>query len=383
MIDRLAGAALLALGLVLACFSQSRQPYIPARRQPLEYPGPGREEPEPRDLREVRIGYFGPPDARHPDGGALWQGTTLALEEANREGGYQGLPFRLVPAWAENPWTAGAGVLVRLIYQERVWALVGSLDGASTHLAEQVALKARLTLINPAATDRTIHGANVPWMFSCTPGDHLQAPVLVEALGGRRSVLVSATDHDSRAFVAELKATPAFHIEFQAGSSDVTALAQRVVDAAPQAVVVIAGARDSARVVAALRRLGCAAPVFCGPSAGRRAFLEEAGPAAEGVLFPLLMETPSSALPDYTAMHAYDAMRLLVAGIRKAGLNRARIRDAVQELSGWHGMSGVIRWDSLGQNSRPVRLGTIQDGRVVPVKGQVSLGAIPRAFILR
>jgi ABC-type branched-subunit amino acid transport system substrate-binding protein len=384
----LAGEAWLWLAVGVACWGQPRPPYIGTRAQPLEYPGPGREAPEPRDLGEVRIGYFGPPEAGHPEGGTLWQGATLALEEANREGGYKGLPFRLVPAWAENPWTAGAGVLVRLLYQERVWALIGSIDGAATHLAEQVALKARVTLINPAASDRTIHGASVPWMFSCVPGDHLAAPVLVGLLGGRPFVLVSATDHDSRAFVAELKTAPASHIEFQSGTPDVSALARRVAEAAPPAVVVVAGARDSARVVAALRRSGCAAPVFCGPSAGRRTFREEAGPAAEGVLFPLLAETAGEAArfgapSDYAAAQAYDAVRLLVAAIRKAGLNRALIRDAVRELAPWPGVSGVIQWDALGQNARPVRLGTIRGGRVVPAARQLSLGAMPRAFILR
>jgi ABC-type branched-subunit amino acid transport system substrate-binding protein len=146
--------------------------------------------------------------------------------------------------------------------------------------------------------------------------------------------------------------------------------------------VVIAGARDSARMVAALRSLGCAAPILCGPSAGRRAFLEEAGPAAEGILFPWLLEGSGGDVRDYAAAHAYDATRLAVAAIRRAGLNRARIRDAVAELSGFEGASGRISWDNLGQNTRAVRLGTIQGGRAVPASRQLSFGAIPRAFIL-
>jgi hypothetical protein len=72
-----------------------------------------------------------------------------------------------------------------------------------------------------------------------------------------------------------------------------------------------------------------------------------------------------------------------VAAIRKAGLNRARIRDAVRELSGWQGASGVIRWDVLGQNERPVRLGIIQRGCAAPAADQDSFGPIPRARILR
>jgi ABC-type branched-subunit amino acid transport system substrate-binding protein len=256
-----------------------------------------------------------------------------------------------------------------LIYQERVWALVGSLDGASTHLAEQVALKARVTLLNPAATDRTLHGANVPWLFSCSPGDHRIAPVLRGALRGQPFLLVSATDHDSRSLAAALKATPVAHIEFQPGTTEVSALAARLADARPRAVLLLASARDSARVVSALRRQGCAAPVLCGPSAGRRAFLEEAGPAAEGVLFPLLVEPERlDAHADYAAASAYDAVKLLVAAIRKAGLNRARIRDAVRGLSGWQGATGVIRWDALGQNDRPVRLGQIRRGRAIMIE---------------
>jgi hypothetical protein len=41
-------------------------------------------------------------------------------------------------------------------YEDKVWAIIGGIDGATTHLAEQVAAKAQLTLVNPVATDRSI-----------------------------------------------------------------------------------------------------------------------------------------------------------------------------------------------------------------------------------
>ena len=111
---------------------------------------------------------------------------------------------------------------------------------------------------------------------------------------------------------------------------------------------------------------------------GSRSFLEKAGKAAEGVIFPLLY-TPGKEsgsfeedftkrfgrYPDYLAAHTYDAVNLLVAAIRKAGLNRPRICDAVRELSSWRGVTGSIRWDSLGSNSRSVGLGKIRAGRVI------------------
>ena len=59
-------------------------------------------------------------------------------------------------------------------------------------------------------------------------------------------------------------------------------------------------------------------------------------------------------------------MSLLTEAIRKAGLNRVRIRDAIRDLSGYGGISGTITWDPTGQNSGAVTLGVFRKGRVLP-----------------
>ena len=71
--------------------------------------------------------------------------------------------------------------------------------------------------------------------------------------------------------------------------------------------------------------------------------------------------------PDFAAVHTYDATRMLIAAIQEAGLNRARIRSALVELTPWHGASGTLIWDPLGQNRRPAQVGTISNGRVAPL----------------
>ena len=121
----------------------AQQPHFDGRKKDLEYPGPGREEPEPKGLSEVRIGYFGPSDPNHVLGGDLWLAAQIAIEEANSTGGYRGSAFRLLPAWSENPWGSGISDVTRLVYNEHVWALIGRIDGPSTHLVEQVTTKAR------------------------------------------------------------------------------------------------------------------------------------------------------------------------------------------------------------------------------------------------
>jgi ABC-type branched-subunit amino acid transport system substrate-binding protein len=362
---------LLALAGVAWAQDSAPKPYHDFGSSPRSYNGPGRDEPDPVDVKEVAIAFFGPPDPTHPAGGQLWQGASLAIEEANREGGYRGLPFRLIPAWAGNPWAGGAATLIRITYTQRIWAIIGGIDGATTHLAEQVVPKALLTLINPAATDRSIHTANVPWMFSCVPGDHLLAPLLSHELKRRGTpfALLSATGHDSRAFVSQLqlafehdRLVPILHVEFDPATAKGEEVAGRLASSGAQAAVIIADARDSAAVIKAARATGFAGAILGGP------WIARAGPdpALEGVLYPALGGIPAAFRtkfagrygrePDYTAAHAYDAANILTAAIRKAGLNRARIRDAVQALSPFQGVTGTIQWDALGQNQRPVLL---------------------------
>jgi len=385
------------------------------RSRYTDYVGPGRDQPPRTDVNEILIGYFGPNVASHSQAGDMWCAAVLAIEEANRTGGYNGLPFRLVSAWSDSPWTAGAAHVVRMAYVDKVWAIIGGIDGSSTHLAEQVVTKARLTLINPVSSDKSVNLANVPWMFSCVPADHIQAPALAQAIHQvvladtdlsagrladksqivnppdlwRKIVLISAIDHDSHLFTVELlkslipyRISPAKKFEFDPAQKNYNELVDTVISTTPDVLVLITGLQQSAQIVAAIREKGFTGPIFGGPAMGRRSFCQVVGINAEGVVFPLLYCPSSQAEPndfdskflrrfgthpDYTAAYTYDAVNLAVAAIRQAGLNRARIRDVVRNLSPYKGVTGSINWDGLGSNCRPVGLGTIENGCIQPL----------------
>jgi len=353
------------------------------------------------DVEEVRIGYFGPSDPKDPRGGDMWLAAQWAIRQANAAGGYRAKPFKLLPAWSKSPWANGAKDLFSLVYKRRIWAIVGGIDGPSTHLAEQVVAKARLPLISPVSSDPTTNFVNVPWIFSVVPGDNLTAgPLAAEIIrraGTDGLVVLSADDHDSRIFTLELrKALKKRRVgvrrqfEFRRGAKHADQLIARVLDIRPGAVVIAAGFADSARLVSALRAGKYKGEIFGGPAMGRRGFSARAG---DGAVFPLLFDSSNGSkaaaefskafarkfgrTPDYTAAHTYDAVRMLIAAIRKAGLNRARIRDAVAGLSPWMGVTGAVRWNRLGSNTRAVPLGTIKARRLTalskpPVRAALS-----------
>ncbi|HYN03501.1 MAG TPA: ABC transporter substrate-binding protein, partial [Vicinamibacteria bacterium] len=368
------------------------KPFKKPSAQALDFRGPGREEPEPA-VDEVVLGWFGPGDPDHPDFGDLWRGATLALEQENAAGGYRGKPFRLLPAWSESPWKAGIVDLTRLVYDRGAWAVIGGADGTTTHLAVQIALKSHFLLLSPGSTDASADHANVPWLFSLPPSDERIAPVLADAIAqataGGSFAVVASTDHDSRAALVALRRalgerrlTPATLVELAPLEADLPAFAGRLVRGGPRAVVVLAPSILAGRLTAALRGAGFRGPIVGGAPAGRAAFRRVARAAAEGVIAPLVVEpgpeweafaqayaTRWGEPPDEAAAHGYDAVRLVAAAVRQAGLNRALIRDAVRSLAPWPGASGRVTWSALGRNERAVALGSWADGRLRVVRG--------------
>ena len=364
--------------------------YKRAGEEALEYRGPGRELPEP-DVDEVVLGWFGPGDPNHPTGGGFWRGATLALEGLDAAGGHRGRPYRLQPGWSENPWGTGVVLVTRMVFEDGAWALLGAIDGASAHLAEQVALKTRVTLLSSGSTDDTAHMASVPWIFSLVPSDEVQMPVLVTALAaasrGGPFAVAAAAEHDAHAALVELRRglasrrlTPSTLLEFDPVEGDLDPLAARLLEGSPGAIVVLAPPVPAARLVKTLRRRGYAGELMGGAPLALNAFQRAAGAAAEGVVVPLLWqpsprwdsfarmyENQWGERPDHAATWSYDAVRLVADAVERAGLNRARIRDAVRELSPWTGAGGVVRWDALGRNRAPVGLATWVKGQLRPM----------------
>jgi branched-chain amino acid transport system substrate-binding protein len=200
-------------------------------------------------------------------------------------------------------------------------------------------------------------------------------------------VVIAADDHDSRLFLGQLTLTlrkrnlaSRQQFVYPVAPGDPTAIVARVVRSEPRAVVLLAEPAVGARLLSGLREAGYRGAVLGGPWMGRRRFFDLVGNAGGDVAFPLLYAPGENRNdfveaftrrvgrpPDFAAAATYDAVMLVVAAVRKAGLNRARIADAIRGLSPWEGVCGRIRWDALGGNARPVGLGTIRNGCAVPL----------------
>jgi ABC-type branched-subunit amino acid transport system substrate-binding protein len=62
--------------------------------------------------------------------------------------------------------------------------------------------------------------------------------------------------------------------------------------------------------------------------------------------------------------HTYDAVHILIASIKKAGLDREKIRDAIKNDAPAKGVTGDFRWNEYGENVREIALGRFKDKSV-------------------
>src|SRR5579885_2490037 len=159
-------------------FSRFTKPYHEHYTKLVEYNGAAQDVPAPNlaDLSEVRIGFLGP-IREHIDevlGNAMLHGASLAIDEANARGGYCGKPFRLMVHNDAAVWGASSNEIVKMCYDEQVWAMLGSISGDSTHIALRVALRSEVPIVNSAATDPTIPETVIPWYFTVIQDDRVQ-----------------------------------------------------------------------------------------------------------------------------------------------------------------------------------------------------------------
>jgi ABC-type branched-subunit amino acid transport system substrate-binding protein len=79
-------------------------------------------------------------------------------------------------------------------------------------------------------------------------------------------------------------------------------------------------------------------------------------PTASSKDFQARFRARAGTAPSLAAAEVYDAVRLVAAGLRQSGPNRARLRDSLARVTKFAGASGTISFDGAGNNQAEVAL---------------------------
>ena len=376
-------------------FSRFTKPYYENYTKEVEYNGAARAVPtlKPSEVSEVAIGFLGPV-REHKDealGQAMLHGAQMAMDEANARGGYGGKPFALKIHNDGALWGSSSNEIVKMVYDDKVWAMLGSSSGDSTHIALRVSLRAELPIVNSAATDPTIPETIIPWILTSIQDDRVQSYTLARRiysdLGLTRIALLRVNERYGRFGVIKFRDASRrlghpliIEQKFTPGDMDFTRQLRVIQDSDVEGIVLWADAAPSGMILKQMRAMGMKQRVFGAARVVGTDLFGIAGQAAEGleVVYPFdpTRDDPAwldfqkrftgkyAAPVDSFAALGYDTMNILLDAICRAGLNRGAIRDALYGLERFKGVTGEMIFDPNAKNIAPLYLGTVKDGKL-------------------
>lgn len=330
----------------------------------------------------------------------------MLVKKINDNGGINGHPIELVLEDSESDETKALLKAKKLIQEDKVLAIIGPSTSGTTMAIVPTAQANSIPQISSAASIKIVEPIkDRNWIFKTAQSDTVVAGKIFDYLKAKGLKKVAFMNMNN-AFgesgrleftkgAAANGVTVIAQEKFEAGDKDMTAQLTRIKGLNPDAVVVWAIPPSASTLTKNFRQLGITAPLIQSHGVGNQTFLDLAGPAANGVIFPigrLLVanglpendpqkqvltnyikdyQTAYNAPPNAFGGYAYDGLMMLVKAIEKAGADSAKIRDELEKMDNFVGISGIFSMsatDHSGLNQEDLVLVEIKDGKWQLVK---------------
>jgi len=338
----------------------------------------------------------------------------LIQKELEAKGGVPGPdgrrhPVRIIIHDDESKADTTVRVVKKLIAEDQVHVVIASSQSPTSLAVVPVATEAKVPLISMASSHAIVTPVRERfWVFK-TPQSNIHVAVhQVKYLKAKRLTKIAslyvndAFGEDSRRGLAALVRDAGIEIvyedKFEHTDKDMTPQLTRVRASGAQALVVHAIPPAASIVTKQFRDLGLTIPLIHNHGVGNRPFIDLAGGAAEGVIFPIGKMLVAESLPDTDpqkkvlldfvawyekgtgkprstfAGHAWDALQMAflafgrVAPTTPLGEARARIRDELERVKNFAGTGGIFNMspeDHVGLDERSMVLVRVEGGRWV------------------
>ena len=297
----------------------------------------------------------------------------------NDAGGIDGRPLEIIIRDTKGEETEALAAIKELIEKEGVLAIVGPTRSGTTLGIIDAIEKAEVPLVSCAAASKITTPVK-KWVFK-TPQTDAHA---VEAIYGylndqgiSKIAVITASSGFGVAGLEQLKSqAEAAGIEivtaeeFQDSDTDMTAQLTRIKNGDAQGVICWGIGPPPSLITKQMAQIQLDIPIFQSHGVANKRFIEGAGDAAEGVILPAGKLLVVDQLPDSEPQkavlaaykkayeeafekdvdtfggHAWDALQMIINGIREGGDDRAAIRDAIESTTGFVGTGGVFNYSA-------------------------------------
>jgi branched-chain amino acid transport system substrate-binding protein len=324
----------------------------------------------------------------------------MMVDDINAKGGINGAKVELVIKDSGGSSEKAVSFAKQLIDEDKVFAIIGPSTSGETMAIKNIAEEGKTVLLSCAAAEDIVNPV-AKYVFK-TPQMDKHAVIRIfqqmKKMGiSKIGVLSSNTGFGGAGKKQIEKLAPENGIQvvisevYDKAATDLTAEVTKVKAANVQAIVNWSIEPAQAIVIKNARQIGLTLPIFQSHGFGNIKYVQAAGAAAEGVIFPagrlLVVDVLSDKNPqkkvldaykkEYEAKykedvstfggHAYDAMKILEQAIIAAGsVNTEKVRSTIENMKGLVGTAGIFNFapaDHNGLDLNAFEMLTVKDGK--------------------
>jgi len=324
----------------------------------------------------------------------------LEVQRINDAGGINGKKVEVIIEDDGTDEAKAVAAASKLIDQDKVIAIIGATGSGQTMAVRGSVDKAGIPQVSMAGASAITANFD-PLVFQTPWSNKLVVPfelAYMKKKGITKIAVISDTGGFGKDALAVLKAsvgaagvTIVSDQTFNVGDTDFSAQLTKIKGSDAQAMLLMSSGKEAAAIVQAAKQLGIKVPIYGTHGNARMEFIQGAGDAAEGFIFPagkiLLPESygkdteefkvatdfidrfsaaNAGEKPSTFAGHAYDAINLIAEAAKRVSgeLTPAALRDEIEKTSGMVGIGGTFTFSPTDHNGL-----TEKDINMYEVKG--------------
>lgn len=330
----------------------------------------------------------------------------MQVDKINAAGGINGEKIKLIVKDSAASPDKAISFAKQLIEEEQVIAILGPSTSGESMKLKGICEKSQTILLSCGAAE-VIVNPQAKWVFKTPQTDGYAAQQIfmeMNRMGISKIAILAGNTGFGKAGRGQLKKfAPQFNITivedevYDKKSTDLSAVVAKIkANKDVQAVVNWSIVPAQAIVAKNMRQAGWDVPLFQSHGFGNPKYIKAAGEAAEGIIFPSGRLLAADVLPDghpqkavlkqYIADyegkyqeqastfggHGFDAIMILAKAIENAGSSdKAKVRDAIENLQGFPGTGGVFNFSATDHNGLGLdafEMMTVKDGKFVLYK---------------
>ncbi|WP_051271305.1 ABC transporter substrate-binding protein [Shimazuella kribbensis] len=346
----------------------------------------------------IKIGWFGPltgPTAT--DGIHSRDASQLAIDQVNAQGGINGKKLELIAVDDQGKPEEALKAVQKLINSDRVVSIIdGAYSGPSKTVAPKVQ-KAKVPMVAAYVVhpDVTKGGDYVNRVIYTGPvqGKAMADYAVNELKKKNIAVLYVDIDYGKSIYgsfkenATQMGAKIAIERSFKMGDKNFNSLLTAVKSANPDALYIVGYYNESSAIVKQAKEVGLNVQMLGVDGFDSPKYLELGKENTEGSIFTTSFYTSDEREvvqqfvkawkekhdtdPDMLSSQSYDAAKVIIEALKKAGTDREKLAKAISETKDLEGTSGKITFGPNHEVIKPVIFMTVKDGKFQYIKSKL------------